>query len=199
MTLAEKKAKALELREQGWKLREIAAEFGAPISTVQVWVDDPDGAKQKARRVRYCGTCRECGARTNNGGAASGPPDICRDCFNPAWTRESVIDAIRDFADDNGGIPPRTVDARRGNAGHGRLPYESCVKLLFGSWNEGLIAAGYVPHQDKRPETNEAMAELIREGVSTAEVADRFGCSESNVAQRVRRTGTSIREIRQAA
>jgi hypothetical protein len=188
------------LREvEGLMWREIGERLGLSLKTVHDYYAYPTHEADRARRERYTGTCVECGGRTNNGGAASGPPERCTDCLNPAWTREAVLDAFRDWGDDHGGIPPREADVRPGAEGHGCLPHENTVAKLFGSWNPGLLAAGYALHKDRRPETTQAMADAVRAGESTAAIADRFGCTAANVHGRLKQAGLRVSELRRAA
>ena len=83
----------------------------------------------------------------------------------PYWTRERIIAAIQRW-EKRTGKPPVVRDWRRsngvGHGGHmkvgkrGSRPCVATVQREFGSWNAGLIAAGYEPralgtpgHQEK--------------------------------------------------
>lgn len=197
-TRAEREAKARELRSEGLLFREIAEVMGVAASTVDAWINDPGGSKLRSRKDGYRGECDTCGGPTdgsNGPGRASVRCITCR-----MWTPEAILEALRAWGDDHGGIPPREIDARVGMEGHGRLPYETTVRKLFGSWNAGLLAAGYEGlHQDKRPETTQAMADAIRAGKSTEEVGDMFGVSASAVRMRLRYHGMRVSELRSAA
>lgn len=179
-------------------MREIAAEMGVATSTVDAWLNDPGGQRLQARKDSYAGTCDTCGGPTdgsNGRGKASVRCITCR-----MWTPEAVLEALMAWGDDHGGIPPREIDARTGMEGHGRLPYQPTVRKLFGSWNAGLLAAGYEGlHQDKRPETTAAMADAIRAGKSTEDVGAMFGVSASAVHMRLRYHGMKISDLRRAA
>jgi predicted transcriptional regulator len=183
--------------EEGLMWKEIAAHIGLSLSTVHDYYCHPTHEEDRARRLKYTGTCRECGARTNNGGAASGPPEVCLQCLQPEWTKEQIIEALRDWGDDHGGIPPREVDTHVGYEGNGRLPYWTTVRKHFGSWNEGIMAAGYEAlHCDRRPETQEAIEAALRAGERTKDIADRFGVTEQAISMRLRYRGMSIRDLR---
>lgn len=62
---------------------------------------------------------------------------------NP-WTREDVIAAFQEWHDEFG-LPPTVLDSRNNAGKRRRLPSPSVVANLFGSWNEGIEAAGFVP------------------------------------------------------
>lgn len=180
--------------------REIGQRLGLAKSTVHDYYVHPTHESDRARRDQYTGMCAECGGRTNNGGSAAGPPTICKDCLNPAWTREQVLAALREWGDDHGGIPPREIDTRPGHDGNGQLPQQGTVKRLFGSWNDGLLAAGYKAlHADRRPETQQAIEAALRAGEPTQDIADRFGVTASAIHMRLRYRGMRIGDLRSAA
>lgn len=62
---------------------------------------------------------------------------------NP-WTQENVIAAFQEWHDEFG-LPPTVNDSRTNGGKRRRLPSPSVVAGLFGSWNEGVEAAGYIP------------------------------------------------------
>lgn len=193
MTRAEKVARAQALRAQGLLLREIAAEMGAALSTVHAWLWDPDLSKLRARRDSYGGTCVDCGGPTDGSNGPGKAPTRCMDCRT--WTRDAVLLAFREWADDNGGIPPTCTDIRRSG---GRLPHQASVKRLFGSWNSALLAAGFDLVCDRRPETTEAMIAAVRAGEPIADIAERFGCTDRNISLRLLSAGTSVAAERPA-
>jgi hypothetical protein len=188
------------LREdEGLKWREIGERLGIPLKTACDYYHDPTGAITEARKAKNNGTCVEYGGETRNSGAKAAP-ERCMECFSPRWSQESIILALREWGEDHGGVPPRECDARLGFEGHGRLPYESSVVDRFGSWNKGLLAAGYATlNQDKRPETTQAMADAIRRGESAADIGERFGVSAAAVYVRLRYHGLAVSQLRSAA
>jgi predicted transcriptional regulator len=196
-TRAEREAHARKLREHGMLLREIAAEMGVKRSTVHAWLSDPGGLQMKARKDSYRGVCDTCGGPTDGSNGAANAPSRCMDCRT--WTRDAVLEALREWGDDHGGIPPRLIDTRPGYEGHGRLPTDTTVGRLFGGWNAALLAARYSLHMDRRPETTEAMAEMIRSGMTADEVGERFGVTGNAVSYRLRYHGTPISELRKTA
>lgn len=58
------------------------------------------------------------------------------------WTRELVLDAIRAWAEEHDGRPPRARDWHYAGYGH---PCEHTVYALFGSWSEAIRGAGFEP------------------------------------------------------
>ncbi len=149
------------MREDGYLLREIAAEFGVSNSTVVRWTNDASAARQRAAsraaKERYRGECVDCGASTNgcNGpGKASERCDPCARAAGLVWTRETVVAAIRRFG-DRYGRPPAATDFSPANAraqGHewraerfaadGDYPHLHSVRGVFGSWAGAVEAAG---------------------------------------------------------
>jgi hypothetical protein len=150
------------------------------------------------KRTLYSGTCESCGGPTNGYNGPGTAATVCLACLK--WTSGAILEALRDWGDEHGGIPPREVDAHSGHQGHGRLPYERTVRKHFGSWNAGLLAAGYAAlHKDRRPGTQEAVEAAVRSGETLAVIGDRFGVSAQAISQRLRYRGLSVRELREAA
>lgn len=193
MTRAEKAAVALSLRNEGLLQREIAERMGCSVKTVNAWLTDPDGSKLKARKDGYRGTCTECGGQTDGSNGSAAAPSVCAECQR--WTEEGALMALADWAEQHGGVPPRSADAIGSD---GRLPTERTMRKLFGSWNDGLLAAGFELHCDRRPETWEAMLAAVREGVPTAEIAARFGVTPNAVHMRFRIRGMHVAAERPA-
>lgn len=155
---------------------------------------------ERCRKVTlYSRPCLDCGAPTNADGRVTNPSVRCNACANPSWTREGILDALRAWGDDHGGIPPRNTDALPGHAGHGRLPWGTSVTRRFGSWNGALLAAGYALHMDRRPETQTAIEDALRAGGSVRSIADRYGVTPSAIYQRLRVRGMSVHDLRVAA
>ncbi len=184
-------ARARDLRARGLLLREVAAEVGASLKTVSQWCTDPDGAKLRARKDSYAGECDVCGGPTCGGYGPGRAPTACLDCLT--WTPEAILEAIRDWADEHGGVPPRMVDARHSG---GRLPTEGSVIRRFGTWNAGLLAAGCDLHTDRRPETQRAIEAAVLAGESTSEIAARFGVTREAIHRRFVDRGTTLGEFR---
>jgi lambda repressor-like predicted transcriptional regulator len=189
---AESEAMAAALRAEGLKLREIAERMGVAISTVDSWLNDPGGLRLKARKDSYRGTCDTCGGLTD-GSAGFNAPTRCLGCLS--WTPEAILAALQDWADGNGGLPPREVDCY----GTDSLPSPARVKRHFGSWNGGLLAAGFELRCDRRPETWESMLAMIEAGETAAAIAERFGVTPDAIRARLRYRGLTLRAVQEAS
>lgn len=69
----------------------------------------------------------------------------------PKWTADEVIRALRAWAAEHDGLPPRRRDWLRSGSSH---PEGGVVYRLFGSWSLALIAAGFdapTPGPPQRP------------------------------------------------
>lgn len=164
---AERLAEIMTLASQGLTTVEIARELGCSRSTVQNARNDPDGAKQKARRARYQSPCPQCGRPMDGSGGFKSAPLRCGRCENQSgdrrkWTREVVIDAIRRFAAIHG-RPPIADEWIKADRDHGYPPrsamYRSTSRssALFASWADAIEAAGFPrPTSGRRTYTKEA-------------------------------------------
>jgi hypothetical protein len=167
MTAAERTEHVLELRATGLTNRQIAARLGLSKSYV-ARLGNPCYAaglvaSREAKR-RRTGTCVECGATTRYAGKGSAVSERCGACGSARggrnstkWTRETLIDRIHEWAAKYGS-PPAIPDW---NPTQARLindewranrfesdqhwPWSTSVVYRFGSWNAGLLAAGYKP------------------------------------------------------
>lgn len=191
MTRVEKAAEAARLRNQGLYAREIAERMGVATSTVSSWLCDPDGSQLKARKDGYRGICEECGGQTDGSEGAAKAPTRCMDCIR--WTREEILTVFREWADEHGRSPLSKSAAPTG------LPPERTVARLFGSWNAALLAVGLRLNCDRRPETQEAIEQAIRDGESVASIGARFDLSPETIYARFHYRGTSVTELRQRA
>lgn len=143
MTRAEKHAMITSLQRAGLTRKAIAAHLGMKEGRVHNLLNDPDGAKQRARRRRYQGTCETCGAATDGSNGRAKAPRFCREHTQTAvWTRDKVIAAIRRFATTHGRPPTATDWHSRCESGY---PATSTVRRVFGSWADGIEAAGFPP------------------------------------------------------
>lgn len=68
------------LRRQGWTGLAIAREFGCGSAFVYDVLNDPEGAKAKARRDTYRGVCERCGAPTDGSNGRDKAPPVCASC-----------------------------------------------------------------------------------------------------------------------
>lgn len=209
MTRSEKAAKAAELRASGKTHREIAAEMGISLSYAHNLAVDPDGAKMKARKDSYRGTCRECGGKTDGSNGRNSAPEICSGCFvkqqheNRYWTQQRIIDAIKAWHRAHGRPPiaPEWVTPRDRV---GEIPPVSTVQREFGTWRAAIIAAGFEckergkyernaewranlaarsrgPKPERRNVNWELVVRLREEGTELHEIALRAQCSLGTV------------------
>lgn len=159
MSRAETYARVRSLRDAGLLHREIADALGLSRSYVADLLCDPTGEKNVVRRRRMYGECIECGSPTayvTTGVQAK----RCKQCAldyqkaNAMWTRETIIQAIREFQ-DRYGRPPAATDWNVSMAralGHewrvkrfyrdGCWPHYTSVMKFFPKWNAALEAAG---------------------------------------------------------
>ena len=76
--------RAQELRAAGLLQREIAVRLGVSRSYVAALYNDPDGAKARARKDSYRGTCESCGAPTDGSNGRGAAPTRCDPCYRIA-------------------------------------------------------------------------------------------------------------------
>jgi hypothetical protein len=141
----ERVVEAQRLHADGWTLAEIAELWNVSATTVHGWIRDPDLSRQRARRDSYRVPCPECGR------PMSGEGETCGAC-RKTWTRDAVVAAIRDWADEHDGVPPTSTEFNppvgspaRVERESGRWPARSTVLAAFGSWNAAMLAAGFQP------------------------------------------------------
>jgi hypothetical protein len=122
--------------------REKATLLGISLSAYRNVVNDPDGSKQRARRDTYTGTCEKCGAETRSDGTSKASP-LCVPCAKAeqtVWTREKIIEAIQAFASLHGRRP---ASSEWLYGPHDGYPWTTTVLARFGSWANGVEAAGF--------------------------------------------------------
>lgn len=172
----------------GLTQRQIADMLGVSHSAIRSVLNDPDGSKQRARREGYVGECVDCGGETRSNGTST-PSSRCPSCAKAAmfrWTHESVIEAIRAFADRYGRAPTvcdfspanaRQTMAKIKSSGRKRRyaemierfqtdgcwPAAASVVDLFGSFGEALIAAGFETNPRSPRWSRELILQRIRD------------------------------------
>jgi len=136
-------------------IAQIAARLGRSPATIKAYFYDPTGEKARAVKARYRGVCRGCGAYTqprNGKGDAYAYCNACRPgAIGRRWTREQVVEAMRDWGSRYERLPSsydwsRTHARRRGGKALERLaagewPAASVVTRLFGAWAVARAAA----------------------------------------------------------
>src|SRR3954452_415665 len=140
---------------EGLAIAEIARRLGRAPATVKAYLYDPTGAKARAVKARYRGTCRSCGAATSPRNGKGDAHAYCHRCrpgaAAPQWTRERVRNALRLWAERYGHAPSsydwsRTHARRRGEQalrrlGTGDWPAPATVTKLYGTWAHALADA----------------------------------------------------------
>lgn len=209
---------ARRLKAEGLNGLEISARLGVARSTVYQWLNDPDGDRNRARKVRYHGTCIDCGGET--AGRASGTARIsvrCAECHarrnaeEAPWKPERIIEAIREWVARYGEPPSasewNTAVGDPVRFGSGEYPTTTTVLYRFGSWNVAIEAAGFEPRErysNRGPnaipqeEWDRTLA-LWQEHGHTAPVAEAFGVTQGEIRRRLRRLGVLEAPERRAA
>ena len=133
---------------EGLSIAQIAERLGRSPVTVKAYFYDPTGEKARTVKARYVGVCRGCGAYTQPRDGKSDAYQYCKACHPGAierrWTRELVLEAMREWQERYGQLPSpydwsRTDARRRGRQALERLhrrawPSASVVSGLVGSW-----------------------------------------------------------------
>jgi len=135
-------------RVRGLSIRQIADRLGRSPTTIKAYFHDPTAEKAKAVKARYVGVCRGCGAYTQPRNGKGDAYAYCKACHPGAtvrrWTRERVVEAMRDWRRRYVRLPTsydwsRTHARRRGGEALERLergdwPAPSTVSRLFATW-----------------------------------------------------------------
>lgn len=170
-------AEASRLRAKGLYSREIAAAMGISLSYVRGLFNDPDGAKDRARKNSYGGVCLRCGKRTDGSNGRAKAPKICAACDairlheERYWTRERVIAAIQRWAAEHG-RPPRANEWQRAHP-DGWWPAATSVYrtstnpgAVFAYWADAIEAAGFprpeVGKYERTSETRRRSSESLK-------------------------------------
>lgn len=188
---------AVALIRQGFTGVQAAEVLGIASATFYQRLTDPTDEKNRARKARSNGICVDCGGATNNGGGVL-PPKRCRTCsikHQTKWTRENIIAAIRVWAEEHGS-PPTSVQWNTGitpRNGDYSYPGTPTIQNMFGSWAEGIRAAGFKPARQTPtghgPGTAD-LAETLRlfeAGWTRQRLAERYGITPQAVTHRLRR------------
>ncbi len=148
------------MRERGMLLREIAAELGLSISTVQDYWSDPTGEHAKRRKLAAVRGCIDCGGRCNTDGSRTDPAVRCRECARiwlasmesrriqsatnrgrNVWSDTGILSAIRSIAVDGVATVTAYNDAYAA-APRGTMPSVPLIVKRFGLWSLAAKAAG---------------------------------------------------------
>jgi hypothetical protein len=152
-------AEIVAARGRGENYKVTCSRLGISRSYYYDALNDPDGSHVRARRERYRQPCPMCGElKDGSWGNSPRAPTHCAKCAPIAatiWTRESILDAIKDFNDQYGRPPgaqhwnPAYCRTRGWN--HisdqfyvdGCWPAASTVQERFGTWNAAIALAGF--------------------------------------------------------
>jgi hypothetical protein len=124
-------------------------------ATIKAYFYDPTAEKARAVKARYQGVCRGCGAYTQPRNGKGDAYAYCKVCHPGAierrWTRERVLDAMREWRARYGRLPSsydwsHTHARRRGGEPLERLsggewPSASVVTGVYGSWKAARAVA----------------------------------------------------------
>ena len=184
-----------QLRAEGLTFREIGERLGIHLKTAFEWFHDPTGAKGYRRRRRWdeerMTPCVDCGELTSH------RVERCLSCTK-VWTRQAIVLAIEEWADENGGIPPTanqwTSARKRGLP----VPAVPTVQKEFGSWAAAVKEVGlepytggcyrFIPDEVKRAAVRDYLA-----GDSSTDVAARYDVSQVAVLRWVEKAGFRTR------
>ena len=145
MSRQEKVATIKRLRARGLTVPQIGEQLRLRPGTVRGLLSDPDGSKQRHRRLRYQGTCRICGGPTDGSNGRAAAPEFCRFCFpkeHRIWTRETIIAAIQQWTEEHG-QPPTPHEWLHSRDGHPGFTSIYGPNSPFLRWADAIEAAGY--------------------------------------------------------
>ena len=167
---------------------------------------DRKWCSERCRKRQYDLACVDCGGRVDGASRAraEGSEPVCRVCA-PAhyatWTRDAIVFAIEEWADENGGIPPSATDFRIALARGAAVPNIKHVQWRFGSWNAAIVAAGFEPHAGGplggfkvlTPAEREEAARRYAAGESVNLIAADLKCAPATVRKWARKAGVEMR------
>src|SRR5437763_15675486 len=113
-------ALARHFREaEGLSIAQIAGRLGRSPATIKAYFYDPTGERARGVKARYVGVCRGCGAYTQRRNGEGDAYRCCEAChpgaIKPRWTRELVLQAMREWQ-ERYGQPPSSSDWSRTHA-----------------------------------------------------------------------------------
>lgn len=177
-----KVAEAVALLREGVPPSEIGVRMGLSKSMGYQLLNDPTDERNRARKARYAGTCRDCGAPTNNSGST--PPERCNACYR-SQNAERDAEILRLWGE---GLSAREITRRLGLS---PAAVRGCVQTARN--RKGLD----VPlHRARNRENWPAIERLAAEGLSAREISEQIGCSPESVrgqARHMRDNGIEVR------
>lgn len=198
------------LHAQGLNGTQIAKRLGLSVSYTYGLLSDPDGHEARERKLNSGGVCIRCGGRTDGSKGRAYTPDLCGDCYRETgWTRERIIAAINQWADEHGGIPPASLHWGNLNRYHpdfrpGEYPCADTVAGRFGTWNQALEVAGYEPHMRRDPgrytdTVVRGICDRITNGESAVSISREMGLCDGAVGRALSTRGITAASLRNAA
>lgn len=164
---------ARALKDKGFYHREIAEKLGISMTYVGALLSDPDGSHDRARKEKYRGTCVVCGGKTTY----SKPKEQVQRCINcekqrrkaeRKWTPERMIADLKRW-NLIYGRPPKAQEWLQlpPSGGDREWPNVESLQREFGSWSNGLRAAGFEPRvsYERTPEWKEKVSKWPRETI----------------------------------
>lgn len=203
-TREEKAARAAMLRSEGLSWREVGDRLGISPTYAEQLVSDPDGSKNRARKMQR--NCVDCGTAIRSDSPSKAAQLRCSRCYHAdqkasaKWTRETIVAAIQRWADLYG-KPPSASGWNSGTANPqqrerfkaGDYPVTTTVVNVFGGFGAGLRAAGFQPAYPDGPRntvTPEEYAQLVvmrDNGASWPQIAARFHINTPAAIMRYRK------------
>jgi hypothetical protein len=187
------KQKAREMYIPGvFGAKRVGEILGVPATTIFRWVnpayDQRSREKAAINKLKYRGSCIDCGAATAYSGKnmriASERCDPCYRAYRSAhrkWDRDSIIAAIQGWHRSHGKRPSPTDWIRAGPDHPAVTGIYQGPNPHFSSWGDALRAAGY---KDVRfsPGPGKQMfdrreAQRMRQQMTDVEIARHFGVS----------------------
>lgn len=150
----ELKERARELRAQGMLVKAIADEIGVPKPTVIRWCNPELEARERSNaRERNFSQGKTCALCKKN--KTSNHSTLCRSCYRKrgqrVWTRERLIEAVREWVLEHGN-PPSYLDWQR--SGGEKHPATRSITSppypVFKTWSGLIKAAGFTPGERRR-------------------------------------------------
>jgi hypothetical protein len=138
---------------EGISVTAIARELSISNSHAYSVLNDPSGARERARKARYGRQCEICGTPTSGSDGRKNAPKRCAEHVNrshPRWTRELMLEAAREWEIAHGQAP-KANDWQNTFVGP-EHPTLDPVLREWPSWNDFLRDAGFVPRPQGFPD-----------------------------------------------
>jgi hypothetical protein len=156
--------RAARMLAQGMSQRATARELGVTQSTIRRWTDPEYAARDiensRKAKLKRGGTCVDCGGPTQYSNYQPGKVSLrCLACStkmfvarnreqarrNTKWTDEVILAAIHRWVAEHGSTPK--MEQWAPHVKPDWAPHGVTVVRRFGTWNQAISAAGYVPRR----------------------------------------------------